>query len=50
MGLKQERVRGDVYDALLDETVEAIQGRYGGRTVIHWEDFAPRNAFRNLKR
>ena len=50
VGLKQERVRGDVYDALLDETVEAIQGRYGQRTVIHWEDFAPRNAFRNLKR
>ena len=50
VGLRQERVRGDVYDALLDETVEAIQGRYGQRTVIHWEDFAPRNAFRNLKR
>ena len=50
MGTRRERVRGEAYDRLLDETVQAIQGRYGARTVIHWEDFAPRNAFRNLQR
>lgn len=50
VGTRRERVRGEAYDRLLDETVQAIQGRYGARTVIHWEDFAPRNAFRNLQR
>ena len=50
VGLRRPRERGDAYDALLDELVEAIQARYGARTVIHWEDFAPRNAFRNLER
>ena len=50
VGSRRERVRGEAYDRLLDETVRAIQGRYGARTVIHWEDFAPRNAFRNLQR
>ena len=30
--------------------MSAIQARYGARTIIHWEDFAPRNAFRNLTR
>ena len=50
VGTRRERVRGEAYDRVLDETVQAIQGRYGARTVIHWEDFAPRNAFRNLQR
>ena len=45
-----ERERGAAYDELLDELVSAIQARYGARTIIHWEDFAPRNAFRNLTR
>lgn len=50
VGLKRERERGAAYDELLDELVDAIQARYGGKTIIHWEDFAPRNAFRNLTR
>ena len=45
VGLRRPRERGDAYDALLDELVEAIQARYGARTVIHWEDFAPRTRF-----
>jgi len=50
IGLRRERERGAAYDELLDELVEAIQKRYGSKTIIHWEDFAPRNAFRNLTR
>ena len=50
VGLRRERERGAAYDELLDELVDAIQSRYGAGTIIHWEDFAPRNAFRNLTR
>ena len=50
VGLKQPRERGEAYDRLLDETVDAIRARYGENVIVHWEDFAPRNAFRNLKR
>ena len=50
VGLRRRRERGAEYDALLDELVAAIQARYGPGTIIHWEDFAPRNAFRNLSR
>ena len=50
VGLRRRRVRGDAYDRLLDETVAAIRARYGERTLAHWEDLAPRNAFEVLRR
>ena len=50
VGLRRRRVRGDAYDRLLDETVAAIRARYGDRTLAHWEDLAPRNAFEVLRR
>jgi malate dehydrogenase (oxaloacetate-decarboxylating)(NADP+) len=50
IGLKRERDRSQAYDALLDEVVVSIRERFGPNTIIHWEDFAPRNAFRVLKK
>lgn len=50
IGLKRQRDRTKAYDTLLDETVVAIRERYGPNTIIHWEDFAPKNAFRVLKK
>ena len=50
IGLKQKRDRTKAYDALLDEIVVAVRSSYGQKTIIHWEDFAPKNAFRVLRR
>ena len=50
IGLRRERERGDAYDALIEEVVSAVRERYGPNTIIHWEDFAPRNAFRVLRK
>ena len=50
LGLKRERARSRAYGALLDEVVVSIRERFGPNTIIHWEDFAPRNAFRVLKK
>lgn len=44
----QERVRGERYDALVDEVVAALRARYGTSLLLHWEDFAASNAFRLL--
>ena len=50
IGLRRERERGEAYDALIEELVSAVRERYGPNTIIHWEDFAPRNAFRVLRK
>jgi malate dehydrogenase (oxaloacetate-decarboxylating)(NADP+) len=50
IGLKQPRDRTKAYDAIVDEVVSAVRDRYGAQTIIHWEDFAPRNAFRLLRK
>lgn len=49
LGLKHERIRGEEYDALIDEFVSAVQKRYP-RALIHFEDFGNYNAFRLLKK
>lgn len=49
LGLQQERLRGEAYDRLLDEFVEAVQAVYPG-ALIQFEDFASRNAIRLLDR
>ncbi len=49
MGLKQERVRGDAYDALVDEFFAACQDKYGKDVLIQFEDFGNMNAFRLLE-
>jgi malic enzyme len=49
LGVRQRRLRGELYTALLDELVEAI-ARVFPRALVQWEDFASRNAFTILER
>lgn len=47
IGQPHSRVRGEAYDALIDEFVEAVQARYP-HALIQFEDFGNQNAFRLL--
>jgi malate dehydrogenase (oxaloacetate-decarboxylating)(NADP+) len=49
VGLRQPRLRGAEYDALLDEFVEAVQTRFP-RACLQFEDFGNHNAFTLLER
>lgn len=49
VGLPHRRVRGQAYDELLDEFIDAVQNKFP-QTLIQLEDFATANAFRLLHR
>jgi malate dehydrogenase (oxaloacetate-decarboxylating)(NADP+) len=49
IGLPETRLRGDEYDALLDEFMDAA-GKQFPRAMIQFEDFGNLNAFRLLER
>jgi len=49
IGLKHSRLRGEVYDDLVDEFVMAVQQVFPG-AMIQFEDFANRNAGRLLQK
>lgn len=49
IGWRHERIRGDEYDAFVEEVVSAIQGRWPD-ALLQWEDFARGNAGRLLNR
>ncbi|UCE87555.1 MAG: NAD-dependent malic enzyme, partial [Deltaproteobacteria bacterium] len=49
IGIKERRLRGEAYDELVDEFVEAIREIFP-RAMIQFEDFANINAFRLLRK
>jgi malate dehydrogenase (oxaloacetate-decarboxylating) len=49
LGVRQPRLRGDAYFALLDELVEALTEVYP-HALVQWEDFANQVAFQVLGR
>ena len=49
VGWRHERVRGEEYDAFIEEFVSAVTERWPD-VLLHWEDFAGSNAARLLER
>jgi len=49
LGLREHRVRGAAYQALVDELVEAVDEVHPG-AVLQWEDFLKENALAQLER
>ena len=48
-GLRQSRLRGEAYDAMVEEFVTSVSERWP-RALIQFEDFASHNAFRLLEK
>jgi malate dehydrogenase (oxaloacetate-decarboxylating) len=49
LGYREPRIRGEDYDSLVDEFVEAVRLVYP-RALVQWEDFANLNSFDILQR
>jgi malate dehydrogenase (oxaloacetate-decarboxylating) len=49
VGWRHPRLRGEAYEAFVDEFVRAVKLRFP-KAVLQWEDFTPANAYRLLER
>ena len=49
LGIRQKRLRGDAYNELMDEFIEAVTDAYPG-VLIQFEDFIANNAFALLNK
>lgn len=49
LGVRQPRVRGEAYDALVDEFISAVQARFP-LACVQFEDFGNANAFKLLNK
>jgi malate dehydrogenase (oxaloacetate-decarboxylating)(NADP+) len=47
IGMKEKRVRGEVYDSFIDEFVTSVSQVFP-KALVQWEDFGNSNAFRVL--
>lgn len=47
LGVRRQRVRGQEYDELIEEFVQAVKSRFPN-ALLQWEDFGNTNAFRVL--
>jgi malate dehydrogenase (oxaloacetate-decarboxylating) len=49
IGWRKPRLRGEAYDAVVDEFVKAVKARFP-KALLQWEDFKQWNAFKLLER